>query len=104
MSPNELVAAALHARTNAYVPYSQFPVGAAVLTADGAVFEGCNVENAAYPSTICAERVALTSAVAPGQTRLCGHCRGDARGRHALWQLSSSDGRAGTRHGGLHQR
>jgi cytidine deaminase len=68
MTPQELVAAALEARTRAYAPYSHYQVGAAVLTADGSVIGGCNVENAAYPSTICAERVALTSAVAQGKS------------------------------------
>ncbi len=67
MTPQELVAAALEARKRAYAPYSHYYVGAALLTADGSVILGCNVENAAYPSTICAERVALTSAVAQGQ-------------------------------------
>ena len=67
MTPQELVAAALTARTRAYAPYSHYLVGAAVLTVEGDVILGCNVENAAYPSTICAERVALTSAVAQGK-------------------------------------
>jgi cytidine deaminase len=67
MTPQELVAAALAARTLAYAPYSHYLVGAAVLTRDGAVLPGCNVENAAYPATICAERVALTAAVAQGK-------------------------------------
>jgi cytidine deaminase len=49
-----------------YVPYSGFPVGAALLCADGSVFTGCNVENAAYGSTICAERTALVKAVSEG--------------------------------------
>ncbi len=62
-----LVRRALEARKRAYAPYSNYSVGAAVLCADGAVVEGCNVENAAYPATICAERVALTAAVARGQ-------------------------------------
>ncbi|MFN3982293.1 MAG: cytidine deaminase, partial [Caldilinea sp.] len=66
MKPEELIQRALEARTRAYVPYSSYPVGAAVLSADGEVTIGCNVENAAYPSTICAERVALTAAVAQG--------------------------------------
>ena len=66
----ELVAAALEARQRAYVPYSQFAVGAAVLTTSGRVFPGCNIENAAYPSTICAERVALTSAYAAGEREI----------------------------------
>lgn len=49
-----------------YVPYSHFPVGAALLCRDGAVFTGCNVENAAYGSTICAERTALLKAISEG--------------------------------------
>jgi cytidine deaminase len=88
MTPEELVAAALTARTRAYAPYSHYQVGAAVLTGDGDVILGCNVENAAYPATICAERVALTAAVAQGKRNLvaiavatanggtpCGTCR-----------------------------
>jgi cytidine deaminase len=67
MSPEELVSAALQARTRAYAPYSHYQVGAALLLGDGSVVLGCNVENAAYPSTICAERVAMTSAVAQGR-------------------------------------
>lgn len=67
MTPQELVAAALEARSRAYAPYSHYQVGAAVLMRDGSVAVGCNVENAAYPATICAERVALTSAVAQGK-------------------------------------
>lgn len=63
----ELLAAAAAARERAYCPYSRFAVGAAVRTASGASFYGCNIENAAYPSTICAERVALFSAYAAGE-------------------------------------
>ena len=67
MNPADLIDQALLARTRAYAPYSHYPVGAAVLAEDGTVWLGCNVENAAYPACICAERVALTAAVAHGQ-------------------------------------
>lgn len=88
MTPTELVQQALMARTRAYAPYSGYQVGAAVLTVEGEVVLGCNVENAAYPATICAERVALTAAVAQGRREFsaiavatrnggspCGACR-----------------------------
>ena len=61
-----LVEAARAARKNAYAPYSNYEVGAALLTTEGDVFTGCNVENAAYPACICAERVAITKAVSAG--------------------------------------
>ncbi|MBP7960436.1 MAG: cytidine deaminase [Caldilineaceae bacterium] len=67
MTPSDLIKQAQLARTRAYAPYSHYQVGAAVLAADGSVWLGCNVENAAYPACICAERVALTGAVAQGQ-------------------------------------
>ena len=65
----ELREAAAGAMANAYAPYSEFRVGAALLGEDGSVTTGCNVENAAYPSGICAERAAVTAAVARGVRR-----------------------------------
>ncbi|NLM51528.1 MAG: cytidine deaminase [Firmicutes bacterium] len=65
-----LLEAALKARTYAYAPYSQFAVGAAVLTSSGEIFSGCNVENASYGLTVCAERVAAFAAVASGSREL----------------------------------
>ena len=66
MTDRELVDLAFTMLERSYVPYSKFPVGAALLCADGTVFTGCNVENAAYGSTICAERTALLKAVSEG--------------------------------------
>ncbi len=60
---NELLQKAIEARANAYAPYSEFNVGASVLMDDGSVFTGNNQENAAYPSGICAERVAIWTAM-----------------------------------------
>jgi cytidine deaminase len=63
---DELFARALAAAEHAYAPYSDYRVGAAVLTRDGRIFEGANVENAAYPLGICAERAAIARAVGEG--------------------------------------
>ena len=66
MTDRDLVELAFTMLEKAYVPYSHFPVGAALEGADGAVYTGCNVENAAYGSCICAERTALVKAVSEG--------------------------------------
>jgi cytidine deaminase len=83
-----LVAEARRARKKAYAPYSKYPVGAAVLAKSGKMYTGCNIENAAYPSGLCAERVAIFKAVSEGEREFvalavvtsnlgspCGACR-----------------------------
>ena len=88
MDPKELVDRAAAARENAYAPYSGYPVGAAVQTASGAVYTGCNVENASSGLTVCAERTAIQRAVSQGDREItalavvtkdgappCGACR-----------------------------
>lgn len=84
----KLIQAAQEARRWAYVPYSKYPVGAALLSASGKIYDGVNVENAAYPTGICAERVAVFKAVSEGEREFiaiavvtdnggspCGSCR-----------------------------
>jgi cytidine deaminase len=85
---NALIALANEARRRAYAPYSQYPVGAALRTRSGRIYTGCNIENAAYPHCICAERVAIFKAVSDGEREIeaiavvtpnggtpCGGCR-----------------------------
>ena len=67
MTDRRLIKAAAEAMENSYSPYSRFKVGAAIECSDGEVFVGCNIENAAYGATMCAEAVALSSAVASGR-------------------------------------
>ncbi len=67
MKPMELVAMAEAARAQSYCPYSGFAVGAALLCADGTVYTGCNIENAAFGPTVCAERTAVFKAVSEGR-------------------------------------
>ena len=87
---NELIEKAIKARKNAYTPYSNFKVGAAVLTAKGNIYTGCNIENSAYSVCNCAERTAIFKAISEGEqdieavavvadqsepTTPCGSCR-----------------------------
>jgi cytidine deaminase len=85
---NELIREAIVAREGAYAPYSRYAVGAALMTSTGKIYRGANVENAAYPTSICAERVALFKAVNDGERSFaaiavstenggfpCGSCR-----------------------------
>jgi cytidine deaminase len=83
-----LVQTAIEARKWVYAPYSNYPVGAALLTSSGRIYDGVNVENAAYPTSMCAERVAVFKAVSEGENQFqaiavvtrdggspCGSCR-----------------------------
>ena len=88
MSDNDLIQKAIEMRSRALAPYSNYKVGAAILTKSGRIFGGCNIENSSYSLTICAERVALFKAVSEGETKFkalsvstnnagmpCGACR-----------------------------
>lgn len=70
MENEALIEKALEAKKNAYVPYSNFHVGAAVLMDDGSIYTGCNIENASYTPTICAERTAIFKAVSEGKMQI----------------------------------
>ena len=67
MSPKSLLELAIEARKGSYSPYSNFKVGAALLTRSGKVYTGCNIENAAFSPTVCAERVAIFKAISEGE-------------------------------------
>ena len=88
MKPEQLITEAVKAQKRAKAPYSKYPVGAALLMPDGKIIYGCNVESKAYPTTLCAERIAIFSAIAQGYTKFqalalitqdggtpCGGCR-----------------------------
>jgi cytidine deaminase len=102
-----LVRQAHAARQRAYAPYSDYAVGAALLTESGSVYVGCNVENAVYPLAMCAERVAVFKAVCAGERRFraiavvtrnggapCGSCRQVLRefGEHTLVLIADTEG------------
>ncbi|OQY44477.1 MAG: cytidine deaminase [Anaerolineaceae bacterium 4572_78] len=110
-----LIESARQARENAYAPYSNYKVGAALLTTEGEIYNGCNVENAAYRPTICAEQTAIVKAISEGEQKFkaiavitenggspCGVCRqvlrefapnlivivADTSGNHRIYQLA----------------
>jgi cytidine deaminase len=108
-----LLDAARAARAHAYAPYSRFPVGAALLARDGRVFTGCNVENASFSLTQCAERVAIGKAVSEGAREYvaiavvgpdddapcapCGSCRQVLYEFGGEWPVVTPDGAGGVR-------
>jgi cytidine deaminase len=106
-SREELVKRAIEARGNAYAPYSNYRVGAALLGKSGRIYTGGNVENASYPLTICAERSALVKAVSEGERKFtaiavvtenagspCGACRQVLRefGKKTIVLIADTDG------------
>lgn len=74
MDYNELISIAVNAMKSAYAPYSEFTVGAALLSEDGTVYTGCNIENASYGATSCAERTAFYEAVKSGKRKFTAIC------------------------------
>lgn len=106
MDKKYLIEKALEAQENAYVPYSKFRVGAAVLMEDGSVYTGCNIEIASYSPTLCAERTAIFKAISEGHKKIkaiavvgdsdytypCGVCRQVIRefGKDAIILIANS--------------
>lgn len=101
-----LLRAARAAWENAYAPYSGYRVGAAILSSDGEIFCGANVENASYPAGICAERAALAAGIAAGKRKFtaiavwgeagitpCGICRQALAEFSDMWVITASDDR-----------
>ena len=74
ITEKELIRKAIEAMNAAYTPYSGFRVGAALLTEDGRIYQGCNIENAAYTPSVCAERTAFFKAVSEGERRFSAIC------------------------------
>lgn len=107
MDNENLIRKALEAKQKAYVPYSNFKVGAALLTEDGEIFTGCNIEIASYSPTLCAERTAIFKAVSEGHRKIktiaivgdsdftypCGVCRQVIRefGKEATVIIANSE-------------
>ena len=107
MDKKRLIKKALEAQQNAYVPYSNFRVGAAVLTEDGNIYTGCNIEISSYSPTLCAERTAIFKAVSEGHKKIkaiavvgdsnftypCGVCRQVIRefGKDAMIIVANSE-------------
>lgn len=107
MDEKKLIKEALKAQKIAYVPYSGFRVGAAVLTEEGEIFSGCNIETASYSPTICAERTAIFKAISEGNRKIkaiavvgdsdftypCGVCRQVIRefGKDAIIIIANSE-------------
>ena len=100
ITDEELIELAIRARLLAHAPYSNFPVGAALLTSDGRIYSGCNIENSTFGLTMCAERVAIFKAVSEGSREFvkiavvadndrpappCGCCR------QMIWEFSSEN-------------
>lgn len=104
MTKQNLIDEAINIRNKAYVPYSKFQVGAALLTKSGKIYTGCNIENAAYPVSCCAERVAIFKAISEGETEFvemavaadterpvppCGSCRQVmSEFLHLIWRFT----------------